>query len=80
MGKREEMRGAEGVLRGLAKALGSVSKGWLTDWWAQDADVIGRAAVSAGMMCAEGKREEGVWVIEQSEIVRLGRTDWKGNN
>ena len=78
VGTREESRAAEAVVRGVAKGLGAISKAWLFDWWAQDVDVIGRAAVSAGMQCVEGKRKQGVWMVEQSEIVRLGRTDWKG--
>ena len=77
MGQRRETRAAEGVLRTIAKAMGTVSKPLLMDWWAVDADVVSRAAVSAGFTCAEGKREEGVWIIEQSEIIRLGRTEWK---
>ena len=77
MGQREDTRVAEGVLRVIAKAMGAVSKPLLMDWWAVDADVVARAAVSAGLACAEGKREEGVWIIEQSEIVKLGRTGWK---
>lgn len=78
VGSREESRPAEAILRGVAKGMGMISKGLLTDWWAQDADVIGKAAVSAGMQCAEGKRPQGVWQIDQSEIVKLGRTEWKG--
>ena len=79
VGTRETSRPAEAVLRGVAKCMGAVSKSWLMDWWAQDADVIGRAVVSAGIQCVEGKRKEGVWVLNQSEIVKLGRTEWKGD-
>ena len=77
IGSRKDFRPPEAVLRGIAKGLGVISKGWLVDWWAQDADVIGKAAVSAGMQCVEGKRKEGVWEVGPSEILRLGRTDWK---
>ena len=77
MGQREQTRVAEGVLRVIAKAMGTVSKPLLVDWWAVDADVVARAAVSAGLTCAEGKRKEGVWIMEQSEIIRLGKTEWK---
>ena len=77
IGDRDETRIAEGIARGVAKGLGAINKG-LTDGWAQDADVIGRAAVSAGMQCTEGKKSEGVWYVDQAEIVRLGRTEWKG--
>ena len=76
MGDRTESRPAEAVLRGVARGLGRVSTA-LTDWWAQDAEVIGRAAVKAGLDCVEGRREEGIWVVGQGDIVRLGRTEWK---
>lgn len=75
VGEREDTRVAEGVVRrlaGWAGALGSAAK----DFWAQDADVIGRAAVNAGMTCVEGEREggkEGVWFLEQADIIRLGK-------
>ena len=76
VGGRTDSRPLEALFRGIAKSLGSISKG-LTDWWAQDVDVIGKAAVSAGMQCVEGKREEGVWIVSQSDIIKLGRTEWK---
>ncbi|CAF9907625.1 MAG: Protein fmp52, mitochondrial [Alectoria fallacina] len=78
LGTRMDSRPPEAFFRAIAKGLGAISKAWLTDWWAQDADVIGRAAVAAGMQCVEGKRKEGVWVVSQSDILRLGRTEWKG--
>lgn len=76
IGSREDSRLAEGILRGIAKGMGSLSKG-LVDWWAQDVDVIGKGVVNATMQCIEGKRKEGVWEIGQRDIIRLGRTEWK---
>jgi len=73
VGTRQESRLVEAVLMGVAKGLRMVNKGLLTDWWAQDVDTIGRAAVRAGWECLEGKREKGVWVLEQAEIVRTGK-------
>ncbi|GME51027.1 NmrA-like protein [Neofusicoccum parvum] len=76
VGARDEARLAEAALRklaGLAGMLGNAFK----DPWAQDAEVIARAAVNAGVQCVEGKKEKGVWVVGQSDIVRLGRTEWK---
>lgn len=75
VGRREESRWPEAVMRGVANGLGAVSGGHLKDFWAQDADVVGRAAVAAGWECLEGKREGkgGVWWVEQSEIMALGR-------
>ena len=77
LGKREESRPAEAVLQYIAKGMGAISKAGLQDWWAQDVDVIGKAAVTAGMQCLEGKRDEGVWEVSQSEILRLGRNEWR---
>lgn len=77
VGTRKESRLAESVLQAISKGLGAINKGRLTDWWAQDVDVIGRAAVAAGLQCLEGKKEEGLWIVGQSDIIRLGRTDWK---
>ena len=76
VGERQDTRVAEAVLRKIATGLGGINHS-LTDFWAQDVKVIGRAAVSAMGQCVEGKRAEGVWVMEQAEIVKLGRTEWK---
>ena len=78
VGKRTESRPAEAILRSLAHAMGLVSKPWLMDWWAQDVDTIGNATVTAGLQCLEGKREKGVWEVGMSDIIKLGRTGWKG--
>lgn len=77
VGSREDSRPAEFALRSVANFFGSISGNKLKDFWAQDADVIARAAVHAGLECLDGKKEEGVWVIDQAEIVKLGRTEWK---
>ena len=77
VGERAESRPAEWVVRQLAKGLGALGH-VLVDSWAQEAGVVARAAVSAGLQCVEGKREEGVWVLDQKEIVKLGRTEWTG--
>lgn len=73
VGTRQDSRLAEAVLRNIAKGLRMVSQKHLTDWWAQDVDTIGRAAVRAGWECLEGKREKGVWVLGQAEIVKTGK-------
>jgi len=75
VGERKESRPTEWLVRQLAKGAGAVGNG-LKDFWAQDAEVVAKAAVSAGLSCVEGKREDGVWVLEQKDIVRLGRTEW----
>lgn len=73
MGEREDRRPLEAVLQGLANAMGAISGGYLRDFWAQDAKVVGDATVVAAMMCLEGKRQNGVWVVEQSEIMKLSQ-------
>jgi uncharacterized protein YbjT (DUF2867 family) len=62
---------AEVALRWMAKSLGNVTP-VLKDTWAQDGELIAKAAVQAGVQCMEGKREKGVWVVGQPEIVKLG--------
>jgi uncharacterized protein YbjT (DUF2867 family) len=72
VGERNDSRPPEAALRGLAKGLRSLTPK-LTDWWAQDASMIARAAVNAGVQCMEGKREAGVWNLEMGDIVALGK-------
>lgn len=43
----------------------------------QDQTIIGRAAVSAATAAGEGKAPSKFWVVEQADIVRLGREEWK---
>lgn len=75
VGDRQESRPAEFVVRKIAGFAGALSNG-LKDFWAQDDEVVGRAAVSAGLQALEGKGSK-VSIVGQSEIVRLGRTEWK---
>lgn len=75
VGARGETRMAEAVFRKLAGAMGSVSNK-LKDFWAQDDEVIARAAVKAGLEGLNGKGEEKVKILGQADIVRLGRTEW----
>ncbi|PKS05004.1 hypothetical protein jhhlp_008370 [Lomentospora prolificans] len=77
VGQREDSRPVEAVARTIASFLGSISGGMLKNSWAQDADVIAKAAVSAGLQALEGKKEPGVWTVSQSDIIRLGLTEWK---
>jgi uncharacterized protein YbjT (DUF2867 family) len=75
-GNREETRMAEGILRKVAAGLGMIST-HLKDTWAQEAEVIGKAAVSAGLKALNGDAPEKVWILTGSDIIRLGRTEWK---
>jgi uncharacterized protein YbjT (DUF2867 family) len=76
VGSREDSRPSEAAVRHVARFLGGISGHWLTDGWAQDADVIAKAAVSGGLKALAGEGPK-VWMLGQSEIVRLGRTEWK---
>jgi uncharacterized protein YbjT (DUF2867 family) len=64
---------AVSVVRGLGRLLGL----GVQDRLGQEAEVIARAAVKAAKLAEEGKAPEKYWVLEQSDIVRLGRTEWK---
>jgi hypothetical protein len=61
----------------VAGGAGSISGNRLKDFWAQDADVIAKAAVRAGLDSLEGKETEKFRILSQADIVRLGRTEWK---
>ena len=74
IGERDELRAAEAALRAVAKGLGKINSHWFKDTWAQDADVIGKAAVVAGLKAANGEVKDKVWLVEQAEILKLGRT------
>jgi uncharacterized protein YbjT (DUF2867 family) len=76
-GQREESRPMEAVIRHVASFAGMISSHYLKDWWAQDADVIAKAAVSAGLKAVNGEASSKVWLVKGPDIVRLGRTDWK---
>ncbi|KAJ8113433.1 hypothetical protein OPT61_g4433 [Boeremia exigua] len=47
------------------------------DKWAQNQTIIGRAAVAAVIAVEAGKAPSKFWVLEQADIVRLGRDEWK---
>jgi hypothetical protein len=77
VGQRQDSRPAEYAIRQVASFLRKIGGTRATDSWAQDADVIAKAGVHAAIQVAEGKRkEEGVWLLSQADIVRLGRTEW----
>lgn len=76
-GHREETRMLESVVRKIAAIAGMISTHYLKDGWAQDADVIAKAAVSAGLKAVNGEAPNKVWVLKGADIVRLGRAEWK---
>lgn len=71
LGDRTDSRPLETALQVVAKSLKSLTPA-LTNSWAQDSAMIARASINAGMQCLEGKKEPGVWVLAQADIVRLG--------
>ncbi|KAL2839610.1 hypothetical protein BJY01DRAFT_27609 [Aspergillus pseudoustus] len=74
-GQREESRPLEAAARFLAGAFGKLHSS-LKDGWAQEADVIGRAAVNAGLKALNGDVPAGsekVWILHGSDIIQHGR-------
>ncbi|OOF91393.1 hypothetical protein ASPCADRAFT_134399 [Aspergillus carbonarius ITEM 5010] len=46
------------------------------DMIGQDQTIIGRAAVAAARMAEEGNAPSRYWVVEMTDIVKLGRDEW----
>ena len=76
-GHREESRPLEFVVRKFADLVGAINSHYLKDVWAQEADVIAKAAVSAGLKALNGEAPSNVWVLKGADIIRLGRTEWR---
>ncbi|KAF4637666.1 hypothetical protein G7Y89_g423 [Cudoniella acicularis] len=77
VGDRQESRPAEWVVRKIAGGMGMLGNSFV-DFWAQDKEVIARAAVAAGLKALEGGESvPKLWEVGQSDIVKLGRTEWK---
>lgn len=74
--RREERSFAEAILQGLATGLDMVHSA-LKDSWAQDADVIAKAAVAAAIKVEKGDVKDKIWVLGQSDIIQLGAKEWK---
>lgn len=75
-----DSRMAELILRKTATFAGSVSGNRLKDFWAQDAEIIAKAAVRAAIDANEGKNTEKFRIVGQADIVRMGRTEWSDAN
>jgi uncharacterized protein YbjT (DUF2867 family) len=76
VGTRSGSRPVEAIFRRTAQFLGAISGGLLKDSWAQDADVIGRAAVRAGLKTLDTETSAlKVWEVGQSDILSLGRAE-----
>ncbi|PON28650.1 hypothetical protein TGAM01_v202497 [Trichoderma gamsii] len=75
LGEREQGRFLEGIATTVVRGLGFIG---LKDSVAQDAEVIARAAIRATQLADEGKAPSKFWVLGQSDIIKLGRTEWPG--
>ncbi|KAL2827828.1 protein fmp52, mitochondrial [Aspergillus cavernicola] len=74
-GQRDESRPMEAAVRFVAGAFGKLHSS-LKDGWAQDADVIGKAAVNVGLKALDGDVPAGsekVWVLYGSDIIQHGK-------
>lgn len=76
VGKREKSSPEEFLLQSVVTAFGHVHSS-LKDSWAQDADTIAKAAVSAAIKAEEGEIKDKVWILGQKDIVRLGAREYK---
>jgi uncharacterized protein YbjT (DUF2867 family) len=76
MGRREKEKFGGPVMNAAVGFLGRFSQG-LQDSMGQDRAEIGRAAVEAARLAAEGKAPSKYWVLEWQDIVRLGRETQK---
>ena len=76
-GQREESRPSEAVLRKIAAGLGTINSHLLKDGWAQEANVIAKAAVSTGLKALNGDAPSKVWVLSGREIIRQAESDQK---
>lgn len=75
LGEREISRAAEGFAQGVVRKLGLLSSG-IQDSIGQEDEVIARAAIRAVQLAKEGKAPSKFWIVEGSDIIRLGRTEW----
>ncbi|KEF59578.1 uncharacterized protein A1O9_04423 [Exophiala aquamarina CBS 119918] len=75
VGDRQESRPLEAVSRAIATGVGRLYHG-LKDPWAQDADVIAKAAVLAAIRVEKGDIKDKVLVVGQADIIRLGKREW----
>jgi uncharacterized protein YbjT (DUF2867 family) len=76
MGKREVEHAAGPFLDTLFRSMKTYIGQGAQDKFAQEDQVVARAAVKAALLAAEGKAPSKYWILEQSDIVRLGRDEW----
>ncbi|KAH8177180.1 NAD dependent epimerase/dehydratase family protein [Sarocladium implicatum] len=74
LGDRDQDRAGQGFMNSMFRNLDMVG---LKDKFAVESDVVGRAATAAIKQAAEGKAPSKYWVVEQPDVIRLGRTEWR---
>ena len=79
VGDRQESRPVEAISRAIATGMGHLYHG-LKDPWAQDADVIAKAAVMAAIKVEKGEIKDKVIVVSQADIIRLGKREWPASS
>ena len=74
LGDREESRMAEGIFQKLIFGLGKISPA-AKNALGQEVSYIGRAAVKAAQQASEGNAPSKYWVVESSDILKLGEPE-----
>ncbi|KAK3941635.1 hypothetical protein QBC46DRAFT_458151 [Diplogelasinospora grovesii] len=79
LGEREAPHGGfgAGIANTVVTGMGSLFGMGVQDKVGQEADTIAKAAIHAARLAEQGKAPSKYWVLEQNDIVRLGRTEWK---
>ncbi|KAI0486741.1 hypothetical protein F4859DRAFT_466774 [Xylaria cf. heliscus] len=72
LGQRETPHPIGPLLNRIIYGLGSIAKS-VQDKLGQEAEVVGQAAVRAAQVAGDGGAPSKVWVIEGSDIVKLGK-------
>lgn len=77
LGDRDQHRAGDGIMQFTFRSLDYIG---LKDKLSVEGVEVGRAAATALKMAEEGKAPSKYWTVEQPDIIRLGRTEWKGDN
>jgi len=74
LGEREKPKAPfmEKIISNLHKISPSIQ-----DLLGQDQNIIARAAVAAAQAAQEGKAPSKYWILEQADVVKYGRDEWK---
>ncbi|PSS03448.1 hypothetical protein BD289DRAFT_449543 [Coniella lustricola] len=74
LGEREVPKNA--LFEGLMGSLNKISQA-LQDKLGSDQLYIGRSAVVAARLAEEGKAPSKYWIIENADVLKMGRDEWK---